>query len=65
MSDTVKPVPLVTLNLTVDELQILVDAVEDAILYADSDENLDSLVNKVWKAMDELGRGKELKELLS
>ena len=65
MSDTVKPVPLVTLNLTVDELQILVDAVEDAILYADSDENLDSLVDKVWKAMDELGRGKELKELLS
>lgn len=65
MSDTVKPVPLVTLELTVDELQILVDAVEDAILYADSDENLDSLVAKVWKAMDELGRGKELKELLS
>ena len=65
MNDSVKPVPLVTLNLTVDELQILVDAVEDAILYADSDENLDSLVDKVWKAMDELGRGKELKELLS
>ena len=65
MSDTVKPVPLVTLNLTADELQILVDAVEDAILYADSDENLGSLVAKVWKAMDKLGRGKELKELLS
>ena len=54
--DTVKPVALVTLNLTVDELQILVDAVEDAILYADSDENLDSLVAKVWKAMDEVGK---------
>lgn len=65
MSDTVKPVELVELTLTVDELQILVDAVEDAILYADSDANLDSLVAKVWKAMDELGRGKELKELLS
>lgn len=65
MSDTVKPVELVELILTVDELQILVDAVEDAILYADSDANLDSLVAKVWKAMDELGRGKELKELLS
>ena len=56
MNDSVKPVPLVTLSLTVDELQILVDAVEDAILYADSDENLDSLVAKVWKAMDEIGR---------
>lgn len=56
MSDTVKPVPLVILELTVDELQILVDAVEDAILYADSDENLDSLVDKIWKQMDEVGR---------
>ena len=56
MSDTVKPVPLVTLKLTVDELQILVDAVEDAILYADSDANLDSLVAKIWKQMDEVGK---------
>lgn len=56
MSDTVKPVALVTLSLTVDELQILVDAVEDAILYADSDENLNSLVAKIWKQMDEVGR---------
>lgn len=56
MNDSVKPVPLVTLILTVDELQILVDAVEDAILYADSDENLDSLVAKIWKQMDEVGR---------
>lgn len=55
-NSTAKPVALVTLTLTVDELQILVDAVEDAILYADSDENLDSLVAKVWKAMDEVGR---------
>ena len=56
MSDTVKPVPLVNLELTIDELQILVDAVEDAILYADSDENLDSLVAKIWKLMDTVGR---------
>ena len=56
MSDTVKPVPLVILELTIDELQILVDAVEDTILYADSDENLNSLVAKIWKLMDEVGR---------
>ena len=54
--DNIKPVPLVTLELTVDELQILVDAVEDAILYADSDENLDSLIAKVYAVMDEVGR---------
>lgn len=54
--DNIKPVPLVILKLTVDELQILVDAVEDAILYADSDENLNSLVAKIWKQMDEVGR---------
>ena len=54
--NNIKPVPLVILELTVDELQILVDAVEDAILYADSDENLDSLVAKIWKQMDEVGR---------
>ena len=56
MSDTVKPVPLVNLELTIDELQILVDAVEDAILYADSDENLNSLIAKVYAVMDTVGR---------
>lgn len=56
MNDTVKPVPLVTLKLTVDELQILVDAVEDAILFSDSDENLNSLIAKVHHVMDEVGK---------
>lgn len=57
MDNTVpKPVELVELTLTVDELQILVDAVEDSILYADSDENLNSLIAKVYHVMDELGR---------
>ena len=56
MSDTVKPVPLVTLKLTVDELQILVDAVEDAILFSDSDENLNSLIAKVYHVMDTVGK---------
>lgn len=51
-----KPVELVELILTVDELQILVDAVEDSILYADSDENLNSLIAKVYAVMDEVGR---------
>ena len=51
-----KPVELVELTLTVDELQILVDAVEDSILYADSDENLNSLIAKVYAVMDEVGR---------
>lgn len=56
MSDTVTPVELVALMLTVDELQILVDAVEESILWLDSDPNLDSLVAKVYHAMDEVGR---------
>ena len=56
MDSTPKPVPLVNLELTIDELQILVDAVEDAVLYADSDENLDSLIAKIWKLMDTVGR---------
>ena len=55
-NDSIKPVELVELILTVDELQILVDAVEDSILYADSDENLDSLIAKVYAVMDEVGR---------
>ena len=56
MNDFVKPVPLVTLNLTVDELQILVDAVEESILYLESDPNLDSLVAKVYAVMDTVGK---------
>ena len=57
MDNTVpKSVELVELTLTVDELQILVDAVEDSILYADSDENLNSLIAKVYAVMDEVGR---------
>lgn len=56
MSDTAKPVELVALMLTVDELQILVDAVEESILWLDSDPNLDSLVAKVYDVMDEVGK---------
>lgn len=42
--------------LTAGELQVLVDAVEESILWLDSDPNLDSLVAKVYAVMDEVGR---------
>lgn len=58
MSDTARPVELVALMLTVDELQILIDAVEESILWLDSDPNLDSLVAKVYAVMDEIGKGR-------
>ena len=56
MNDTVKPVPLVTLNLTVDELQLAVSLLEESLLYLDNDPNLDSLVAKVYHAMDTVGK---------
>ena len=52
----VKPAELITLMLTAGELQVLVDAVEESILWLDSDPNLDSLVAKVYAVMDEVGR---------
>lgn len=56
MSDTVKPVPLVTLSLTVDELQVAVDVIEESLLWLDNDPNLDSLLAKVYHVVDEVGR---------
>ena len=56
MNDTAKPVGLVELTVTVDELQVLVDALEEEMLWLDNNPSLDSLVAKVYAVMDEVGR---------